>query len=74
MLEMCVKDYLPPKEVMLTPGTGQVDFKGVLARLIQGGFTSGALVVECLTRGELDQMLEEAKKARAFLEELIDQV
>jgi len=76
---MCVKDYRPekeglPKEVMLTPGTGQVDFRGVLARLKQGGFAAGPLVVECLTRGELPQMLEEAKKARKFLEDLTAEI
>lgn len=68
---MSVKDFKLPKEVMITPGTGQVDFEKVMRRLIQGGFTGGPLVVECLTQGELPQMLEEAKKARVFLEELI---
>ena len=38
---MSVKDFLPPKQVDLTPGTGQVDFPRVMARLRQGGFTSG---------------------------------
>ena len=68
---MCVKDYRPPKEVMLTPGTGQVDFAKVMARLKEGGFTSGALVIECLAPGELDETLAEAKKARLFVEELV---
>jgi sugar phosphate isomerase/epimerase len=67
---MCVKDYKHPKEVMITPGTGQVDFPAVLARLREGGFTSGALVIECLARGDLPVLLAEAKKARAFLEKL----
>jgi len=82
----CIKDYSPkrpetspppakpPKftgDVALTPGTGLVNFKGVLARLRQGGFTSGALVGECLAPGELPQLLEEAKKARQFLEQLV---
>ena len=70
---MCVKDYKHPKQVMLTPGTGQVDFPAVMARLKQGGFTSGALVVECLTRGDLPAMLAEARKARTFVEELVGQ-
>lgn len=68
---MCVKDYRQPKEVMLTPGTGQVDFPKVMARLRQGGFTSGALVVECLARGDLKALLAEAKKARQFVERLV---
>jgi len=82
----CIKDYSPepltpakpdarpPKYkggVSMTPGTGRVDFKGVLARLRQGGFTAGPLVVECLTPGELPQLLVEAKHAREFLEDLV---
>ncbi len=70
---MCIKDYKHPKKVDVTPGTGQVDFPAVLARLKQGGFTSGALVVECLDPGDLKQTLVEAKKARRFLEELTGQ-
>ncbi|MCP4642147.1 MAG: sugar phosphate isomerase/epimerase [bacterium] len=68
---MCVKDYRHPKDVMLTPGTGQVDFPKVMARLRQGGFTTGALVVECLKPGDLDATLAEAKKARQFVEALV---
>lgn len=68
---MSVKDYKHPKEVMVTPGTGQVDFPAVLARLKKGGFTSGPLVVETLAPGNLPALLEEAKKARKFLEGLV---
>jgi len=67
---MSVKDYLPPKNVSVTPGTGKVDFPKVMARLVKGGFTSGALVVECLAPGELPGLQEEARKARVFLEKL----
>jgi len=70
---MCVKDYKHPKQVMITPGTGQVDFPAVLARLKQGGFTGGPLVVECLARGDLPTMLAEARKARTLLEKLTGQ-
>ena len=70
---MCVKDYSHPKNVLVTPGTGRVDFPAVLARLKKGGFTRGPLVVECLKRGDLEQTLAEAKKARRFLEELTGQ-
>ncbi|MHC4642019.1 MAG: sugar phosphate isomerase/epimerase family protein [Planctomycetota bacterium] len=70
---MCVKDYKHPKEVMVTPGTGKVNFPAVLARLKKGGFISGPLVVECLERGDLKQTLAEARKARRFLEELTGQ-
>lgn len=65
---MSVKDYRHPKDVMLTPGTGQVDFKAVMARLKKGGFTSGPLVVETLRAGELPVLAEEAVKARKFVE------
>jgi sugar phosphate isomerase/epimerase len=67
---MSVKDFLPPKEVMVTPGTGKVDFRKVLARLRKGGFTGGPLLVECLKRGELEATIAEAKAARRFLEDL----
>ena len=70
---MCIKDYKHPRNVAITPGTGQVDFPAVLARLKQGGFTAGALVVECLDPGDLKQTLAEAKKARRFLDELTGQ-
>jgi neutral ceramidase len=70
---MCIKDYKNPKKVDLTPGTGMVDFPAVLARLKQGGFTGGPLIVECLEPGDLEQTLAEAKKARLFLEELTGQ-
>ncbi len=67
---MCVKDYIPPKEVNITPGTGRVDFPAVFGVLKKGGFTSGPLVVECIKQGDLKQTIEEAKKARRFLEQL----
>ncbi|HNT86381.1 MAG TPA: sugar phosphate isomerase/epimerase [Candidatus Hydrogenedentes bacterium] len=68
---MSVKDFRLPKDVMVTPGTGQVDFVKVLSRLRQGGFSTGALLVECLAPGELPHLLEEARKARVFLEEIV---
>jgi sugar phosphate isomerase/epimerase len=67
---MSVKDYRHPKEVMVTPGTGQVRFREVLARLQHGGFTRGPLIVECLERGDAARVTAEARKARKFLEEL----
>lgn len=85
---MSVKDYRPAKEdpaapakkksayggeVMLTPGTGQVNFKAVMARLKKGGFTSGPLIVECLDRTDPAKLVAEAKKARVFLEKLTGQ-
>jgi sugar phosphate isomerase/epimerase len=70
---MSVKDFLPPKEVLVTPGEGRVNFPKVLARLRQGGFTRGPLIVECVKRGDLRQVVEEARKARLFVENLLAQ-
>jgi sugar phosphate isomerase/epimerase len=70
---MSVKDYRQPKQVDLTPGSGQVDFPKVMARLHQGGFKSGPLIVECLTPGDLPQLLAQARQARQFVERLVDQ-
>jgi sugar phosphate isomerase/epimerase len=68
---MSVKDFLPPKEVMLTPGDGRVNFREVLARLRKGGFTRGPLTVECLKRDDSPaKITAEARKARLFLEGL----
>lgn len=71
----CIKDFKAPKDVAVTPGTGLVDFRTVLAKLKQGGFTGGPLVVETLTPGtppgNLPELLAQAKQARAFLEKLV---
>lgn len=69
---MSIKDFLPPKEVLVTPGDGRVQFREVLARLRQGGFTRGPLVIECLARGETPaRITAEARRARRFLEDLV---
>lgn len=65
-----VKDFLPPKEVLVTPGTGKVDFPKVLSALKRGGFTRGPLIVECLARGDYAKVTAEARQAREFLEKL----
>jgi sugar phosphate isomerase/epimerase len=70
VVAMCVKDFLPPKVVDVTPGDGRVAFPRVLARLRQGGFTSGPLIVECLARGDRAFLVAEARRARAFLGKL----
>ncbi|MDZ7620620.1 MAG: sugar phosphate isomerase/epimerase family protein [Patescibacteria group bacterium] len=76
---MCVKDFTmtvedekPVRKVAITPGTGKVDFPAVLARLKQGGFTGGPLVVECVAPSDDPKaVLDEARKARVFLEKLV---
>ncbi len=72
VIGMSVKDFRPPKNVELTPGTGKVDFAKVLARLKRGGFSGGPLVVECLAPGGLAHLKTEAVKARQLLEKLTD--
>jgi sugar phosphate isomerase/epimerase len=71
---MSVKDFKAPKEVMVTPGTGQVNFRQVMARLKQGGFRSGPLLVECLARSDVAaKVTAEARQALRFLAELTGQ-
>jgi sugar phosphate isomerase/epimerase len=78
---MCIKDFhmverdgkLTP-DVWLTPGTGRVDFPKVLAQLRRGGFSSGHLVIECITRSDPNDqkaLVDEARKARRFVEGLL---
>jgi len=66
-----VKDYRPPKEVMLTPGTGQVNFAVLMKKLRQAGFTHGPMIIETLAPGDAKQTLAEAKKAKEFVERLV---
>jgi len=68
---MCIKDYRHPKRVDVTPGTGQVDFAGVIARLRRGGFTGGPLVIETLSPATGADLIAEARKARRFVESLV---
>jgi sugar phosphate isomerase/epimerase len=69
---MSIKDFLPPKEVQVTPGTGKVNFAEVFRRLKQGGFKTGPLIVECLARADAaDKITVEARKARLFVEALV---
>ena len=66
-----IKDFKPPKEVLVTPGTGKVNFPEVLQRLKKGGFTRGPLVVECVDAGDTARVTAEARKARRMLERWI---
>lgn len=67
---MSVKDFRPPKEVLVNPGTGKVNFAAVMARLKKGGFARGPLLLECLERGPLETVKASAREARKFLENL----
>lgn len=71
---MSVKDYRHPKDVALTPGTGQVDFPALIARLSKGGFTRGPLAVEMVGPGDLAHTLQEVTRARQFVEDLVASV
>jgi sugar phosphate isomerase/epimerase len=71
---MSVKDYLHPKTVDVTPGSGRVNFRAVLTRLKKGGFKSGPLLIECLKRGDLAALHKEAVQARQFLETCLKSV
>jgi len=68
---MCVKDYLPPQNVMVTPGEGKVDFPKVFSLLKKGGFTRGPLVIETLAPGDQAEILAQAKKAKKFVESFL---
>ncbi len=47
-----VKDYLPPDNVALTPGTGKVDFPALFAELRRGGLEGGPLMIEMVKPGD----------------------
>jgi sugar phosphate isomerase/epimerase len=69
---MCVKDFKGPKSVDVTPGSGEVKFKEVMAVLKAGGFTGGPLVVETLGPVEgAKERIVEARKARELVERII---
>lgn len=65
-----IKDFRLPKSVNITPGTGMVDFPGLIAVLQKGGFKRGPVIVECLNDGDVAYINSEALKTRLFLEEI----
>lgn len=68
---MCVKDFGPPREVAINPGSGLVKWPELMEGLAEGGFRSGPLVVETLDRGDLPETIANATRAREFLEALV---
>jgi sugar phosphate isomerase/epimerase len=66
-----IKDFDLPKNVNINPGSGRVDFPGLIARLRQGGFTGGPVVIECLQPGELEEVNAAARQAREMIESLL---
>lgn len=70
----CIKDYLPPRNVDVTPGDGRVDFAKVFAALRKGGFDRGPLVIETLAPGDAPKRLAEAARARLYVERMVERV
>ena len=68
---MCIKDYLHPKNVAITPGTGLVKFTSVIDNLQKGGFVKGPLLIEVLKPGTKEELLLEATKAKEFLTNIL---
>ncbi len=71
---MCVKDFQPPKDVELNPGSGKVAFPRVLQILRAGGFSGGPLVVETLAPGDLPTTIENARRTREQLQQWLKPV
>lgn len=71
---MAVKDFQLPQNVNITPGTGIVDFPKLIARMQQGGFDNGPLIIECLAPGDLAFTNAEAKKTLEFLENITNKL
>lgn len=78
---LCIKDFRMEeregkkiRDVVLTPGAGRVDFASVIRGLWAGGFRSGPVLIECLSRGDLAHILEEARKTRKFVDDLLEAV
>lgn len=66
---MCIKDYLHPRDVMVTPGQGLVNFPELFQKMHKMGFQSGPLMIECLKKsGDQQELIREAINAREFLE------
>ncbi len=72
VVAMCVKDQTGGLKgpVMITPGTGDVDFEAVMGTLKGAGF-AGPLIVECLGGETLEEINQAAGETFAFLQRLI---
>jgi sugar phosphate isomerase/epimerase len=69
---MCIKDEIGGKEgeVMITPGTGVVDFPRIFTILNGAGF-AGPCWVECLGGSTLDEVNAEAKRTYRFISDVV---
>jgi len=70
---MCIKDEIGGKhgQVMITPGTGLVDFRRIFALLAEAGF-SGPCWVECVGGRTLDEIQREATKTLTLVTRLAE--
>lgn len=66
-----VKDFKPPRDVAVTPGSGEIDFKTLMERMREGGFTHGAAMIEIVSPGDRHHTQAEIRKGRQFLEGLL---
>jgi len=69
---MCIKDEVGGREgeVMITPGTGLVDFPRIFTILREAGF-AGPCWVECLGGETLAEINDEARRAQQFITEVV---
>ena len=69
---MCIKDETGGKhgEVMITPGTGSVDFPRIFSILHEAGF-AGPCWVECVGGSALEEINAEAAKSYRFINEVV---
>ncbi len=51
--------------------TGNVDFPALFAEFRRGGLKGGPLMIEMVKPGNLDETLEEVKKAKRFVEQVV---
>jgi sugar phosphate isomerase/epimerase len=75
---MCIKDETggsgPDRSVSVTPGDGDVDFPAVFRILKDHGFEGRPAIVETLAGATLEEVNREAKRAHAYLTQVLEGV
>ena len=75
---MCIKDETggsgPDRSVSVTPGDGDVDFPAVFRVLKDHGFEGKPAIVETLAGSTLEEVNHEAKRAYAYLTQVLASV
>ncbi len=73
VVAMCFKDCVKMRgDTDILPGEGAVDFKAVIEVLVNGGFTDGPVLVECLGGDGYDEITRRAKDTYAFMNSLLN--